>query len=239
MERRPDFVRIRAAFAASLHFRDLAAADLDALAGIAKLRKLRDGEVVSRVGTPSSAVWIVVSGSMRLSSTSPEGDEFVYALLGPGGFYGIGSLLGGMETTVNASSAGRSALAIIEGRAFTALLDDRTWLWRHMVKVLHRRLMLAMAALRDISVAPLPQRIARRLLGQAIGGGSDFGGGQTIELRLTQDDLARMLATSRSRVNVALKELERRGLVRLGYRAVRLIDLAGLRELCANEVIAF
>ena len=67
-----------------------------------------------------------------------------------------------------------------------ALLDERRWLWRHVAKLLHRRLTLAMSVVRDISIAPLSQRIARRLLGQAMSGGSDIAGDKKIELRITQ-----------------------------------------------------
>jgi Mn-dependent DtxR family transcriptional regulator len=56
---------------------------------------------------------------------------------------------------------------------------------------------------------------------------------------MTQTDLARMLGTSRSRVNSQLRRLESEGLVRSGYRGITLLDLPRLRTLAGKDVKAF
>lgn len=239
MQRRPEFTRIRAALAHSVHFRELAPNDLDGLAQLGRVRHLRDGEAAVRAGQRQGEIWIVLSGCMRMSSVTPAGREFVYAMLGPGGFYGIGAVLSGVEATVDARAAGATSLIVIDGREFTALLDARPWLWRHVVKLLHRRLNLAMAVVRDISIAPLGQRIVRRLLWQAMSSGSDIASDLKIELRLTQTDLGRMLGASRSKVNGELKRLERDGLLQVGYRTIKLAECARLRDLAGPEAFAF
>jgi CRP-like cAMP-binding protein len=239
VEKRAEFTRVRAALASSIHFRDLARDDLDRLAELGRVRRLRDGESAGRAGERRREIWIVLSGSMRMSSVTTAGREFVYAMLGPGGFYGIGSVLSEVVTTVDAYAAGPTSLIVMDGLALAALLDRRPWLWRHVVKLLHRRLTLAMTVVRDISVAPLEQRIARRLLGQAMSGGSDVSGDLTIELRVTQSDLGRMLGASRSKVNGELKRLEQHGLLRIGYRTITLADCARLRRIAGPDVFAF
>jgi len=57
-------------------------------------------------------------------------------------------------------------------------------------------------------------------------------------VRMTQADLALMLAASRSRTNAALKQLESHGLVRAGYRGITILDLAGLHKLAGPGVYA-
>ena len=47
MHRRPEFSRIRAALARSFHFRDLSPEDLDRIAELGRLRRLRDGELAA------------------------------------------------------------------------------------------------------------------------------------------------------------------------------------------------
>lgn len=239
MQRRPEFIQIRAALARSTHFRELAPEDLDRLAELGRLRRLRDGEAAVRAGRRQREIWIVLSGCIRMSGTTARGEEYVYAMLGPGGFYGIGSLLSEIHTTVDARAAGATSLVVIDGRDFIALLDRQPRLWRHVIKLLHRRLTLAMSVIRDISVAPLEQRIARRLLGQAMSGGSEVSGDRAVELRVTQTDLGRMLGASRSKINTELKRLERDGLLRVGYRTITLADCGRLRQLAGTDVSAF
>lgn len=239
MRQRPEFARIRSLLEKSLHFRDLLPAELDGLAELGRLRQLRDGEVAGAAGRPHQELWIVLRGGLRLSTVTASGDEFVYAVLGPGSFYGLAHVIGSENAIVEARAFGPTELALIEGEPFLAMLDANPRLWRHVVRLLVHRLSLAMSVIRDFSVAPLDQRIARRLLGQAMGGGADIGGGAPVEMRVNQSDLSRMLGSSRSRVNAELKRLESQGLLRIGYRAITLTNLARLREIAGSDVFAF
>ncbi|HXI36697.1 MAG TPA: Crp/Fnr family transcriptional regulator [Burkholderiales bacterium] len=235
----PDFMRIRAALAASLHFRGLPAEDLDRLAALGRLRTLEDGELVLPAGSPQKDLWIVVEGCLRLSTVTRAGKEFLYAMIGPGNYFGLGSVLRGKSPPSDAHAAGRTTLAVLDGPALLALFDERPRLWRHMANLIYMRLTLAMVTLRDVNVAPLPQRIVRRLLGHAISTGQDVAASATVELRLTQGELGRMLATSRSRVNGALKTMEKSGLVKVGYRTITLADLPRMRELAGADLFSF
>jgi len=88
--------------------------------------------------------------------------------------------------------------------------------------------------LRDNTACALPERLVRRLLVllPAIEAAEPL-------LPMTQADLARMLGTSRSRVNAELRRLESEGLVRSGYRGVTLLDLPRLRTLAGKDLKAF
>jgi CRP-like cAMP-binding protein len=239
MAKSPPVARIRAALAASVHFRDLAAADLERLAALGRIVELASGESAGRAGTRRREIWVVLSGSVRMSSVTASGREFVYAVLGPGSFYGIGSLLSDTKTLVDARAAGATSLIVIRGADFLALLGERPWLWRHVAKLLHRRLTLAMTVASDLALAPLSQRIVRRLLSQAMSGGHDLRDGAPAELRLTQTDLARMLGISRSKVNAELKRLRRDGLVAVRYRNIVLKDCRRLCELAGPQLFPF
>jgi CRP-like cAMP-binding protein len=239
MGSRPEFTRIRGLLQKSLHFRDLQAAELDRLAELGRLRRLRDGEQVAVAGQPLNELWIVLQGGLRLSTVTERGEEFVYAVLGPGSFYGLGNVVGARNAITDARAFGATELAIIEGGALLAVLDGNPRLWRHVAGLLVRRLSLAMSVIRDMSVASLEQRVVRRLLGQAMGGGADITGTASIELRVNQSDLSRMLGSSRSRVNAELKRMEAQGLIAVGYRTVKLVNLARMREIAGPEVFAF
>ena len=239
MGQRPEFTRIRALLEKSLHFRDLMPAELAGLAELGRLRRLRDGEPASAEGRPLDELWIVLQGGLRLSTLTAGGDEFVYALLGPGSFYGLSHVITGRNTLADARAFGVTELAIIDGEPFLAMLDANQRLWRHFAGLVVRRLSLAMSVIRDFSVAPLEQRIARRLLGQAMGGGIDITGSAAIELRINQSDLGRMLGASRSRVNAELRRMESQDLLKIGYRTLSLVDLPRLHEIAGPEVFAF
>ena len=227
-------VAIRRTLEQSEHFRRLAARDLDRLAQLARLRRLHHDERVQSVGGYDGHLWIVLSGAVRISTRAAKGGEHVYAVLGPGNYFGLAAVIGKGVGTIEARAFGATQLAWIDGAALMRFLDDRPPLWRHFGALLSERLMIALMLLRDNTACALPERLVRRLLVllPAIEAAEPL-------LPMTQADLARMLGTSRSRVNAELRRLESEGLVRSGYRGVTLLDLPRLRTLAGKDLKAF
>ena len=239
MHRRPEFARIRTALGGSIHFRELPPEDLDRLAELGHVRRLKDGQAAPPDGGHGKHFFIILDGCIRMSSPMSSGREFVYALLGPGSFYGIGNVIRGIDARAQAQASGPTELAVMDGRALLVLLDAHPRLWRSIAVLLHRRLTHAMWAIRDNAVAPLRERLVRRLLALAAGSGGDLRGPLPIRLRLSQTDLGRMLGTSRSRINGLVKRLERDGLLQVGYRTITLANVPALYRLAGPEVFAF
>jgi CRP-like cAMP-binding protein len=237
MLRRREFGRIRSALAASSHFQSLDGPDLDRLAQLGRLQRLRHAERAARDGAYEDRFCVILSGAVRVSSQAPGAKEYVYAVLGAGSYFGLATAVRRATFTADARAFGATDLAVFPGPSLVELLDERPRLWKHVCALLSRRLRLALLALRDNSVAPLPERIARRLLGHALG--TDLRGLKQVEVRMTQADLALMLGASRSRINASLKNLERAGLVQAGYRGITNLDLPGLRRLAGPGIHAY
>jgi CRP-like cAMP-binding protein len=238
MQRRPESMRVRMCLAASAHFRALPAEDLDRIAALCRVSTLEDGRLLYHAHSKLDRFWIVLRGSLRIFSTD-ESDEFVYALLGPGSYFGLSYILSRKQLAVAAGAYGATEVAAVDGERFLELLDKSPRLWRHVGGLLADRLNLAMMVIRDISSAPLRKRVVRRLLGQALSGGRDLGAGARVELRITQSDLAAMLGTSRSKMNAELKHLEKERLIEIGYRTIALANFERLREIAGPDVVAF
>jgi len=236
MERRREFGRIRSTLAASSHFQALEGADLDRLAELGRLQRLRHAERAAPAGT-RDRFWLILSGAVRVSNETPDSKEYVYAVLGPGSYFGLATAVHDAPFTYDARAFGATDLAAFRGDSLAAMVEQRPQLWRHVSELLSRRLRLALLVLRDNSVAPLPERIARRLLGHALS--SDLRGARQVPVRMTQADLALMLGSSRSRTNAALKTLERSGLVHAGYRGITILDLPALKKLAGPGVTAY
>jgi len=236
MQKRREFARIRSALAASWHFRALESADLDRLAEVGRVQRLRHAERAVQDGT-RERLWIILNGAIRVSSEAPGSKEYVYAVLGAGSYFGLASAVQDAPFAADARAFGATDLAAFRGDSLAAMVEERPRLWRHVSGLLSRRLRLALLIMRDNSVAPLPQRIARRLLGHALS--TDLRGLKEVQVRMTQADLALMLGRSRSRTNAAIKALQRRGLIRAGYRGITILDLAGLRKLAGPGVTAY
>ena len=237
MQRRGEFDRIRLALARSAHFGGFPPVLLDRLAGLARLRHVRHGERLGGRDTMDQNLWIIVSGAVRISTRPHAGArECVHAVLADGSYFGLANAVGHGPFTFEARAFGPSDVAVVDGRQLAPLLEQYPRLWRYVSRMLSKRFKLALSVIEDNRLLPLPQRLARRLLAHAAS--SEHADVAQPTLRMTQQDLARMLDAGRSRTNTALKRIESEGLVRAGYRTMTLLDLPGLRRLAGGEIPA-
>ena len=236
--RQADHARIRTALARSAHFSALSPAVLDRVAQMCDLRHARNAERLERALSADERLWIVVDGAVRLSAR-PEatGREYVHAVLGPGSFFGLASAVGHGPFTIDARAFGETSVAVIDGIRLRDALNMYPRFWRYVSGMLSKRLRLALSLMEDNRLRPLPERVARRLLGHAMS--TELTDGAQPVLRMTQTDLARMVDVARSRLNPVLKRMEADGLLRAGYRNITLLDLARLRALAGAGVVAF
>jgi CRP-like cAMP-binding protein len=233
--RHGDSTRIRLALSRSAHFGRLAPEVLDRLASIARLRHARHGERLGSADARDDALWIIVSGAVRISTRPAEsGRDYVHAVLGPGSFFGLANAVRHGPYTLDARAFGATEVAVVDGARLTAGLEQYPRLWRRVSGLIAQRLKVAVDIIADNGALPLPQRLVRRLIGAATS--SELMEGAQPMVWMTQGDLARMLNAGRSKINLALKRLEAQGLLRTGYRTVTLRDLPALRALAGRKV---
>src|SRR5262245_21896806 len=103
---------IRHTLEQSEHFRDLAARDLDRLAELARLKRSRNQERIENMGGYDADLWIIVSGAVRISTKASDRAEHVYAVLGPGNYFGLAAVIGksGDMATLDARAFGTTEL---------------------------------------------------------------------------------------------------------------------------------
>jgi CRP-like cAMP-binding protein len=230
---RPEYARIRRGFASSAYFRALPAQSLDRLASAATLERFDRGGVVQGSGPVAGKFWLVLAGGMRVSWLTGQGLLVPVAMIGVGSFYSAGALVEGARYQTECTAERGTVAASIEAAALRVLEEADPAIRALVPKLILQRFQAVTALYADLVSAHLPQRLARRLMAQALATGDGEVG--DLELRTSQADLALMLGASRSRVNADLRKLERDEILRLGYRRVfvrdfkRLCTAAGAR----------
>ena len=201
----------------------------DALIGIAALRRLGAGEILFRRGDPPDGLYCVVEGTIRIGATSADGREALLAVLEPVNWFGEIGVFDRQPRTHDARADGNSTLLHMPQPALIALLDNAPALLHAVALLLTHKLRLTFTVLEETALLPAPVRVARRLLLMADGYG-DLRLGSRRVLRVPQEQLAQLLALSRQTVNQVLKDFQARGILKLAYGEIELLDFAGLRE---------
>jgi CRP-like cAMP-binding protein len=169
------------------------------------------GKVVFSQGQPSDAVMYIQKGSIKISVLSRSGKEAVVAMLGPGDFFGEGALTGQSIRIGTATAAASTTVLIIEKAAMLQLLrDEPTFSERFIAYILARNLRIE-ADLVDHLFNSSEKRLARALLLLARYG--DQGGVERRIPKISQETLAEMIGTTRSRVNFFMNRFRDLGFI--------------------------
>ena len=197
-----------------------------------RIRRFRRSETVFHVGDPGDALFVVMSGSIKITLPADTGDEAILATLRPGDFFGELALLDG---------APRSATAVaIEPTETFILARDR---FRELIAtepVMREALLATMAAevrrlthhVEELHFLDITGRLASRLARLADEPGAVVSQDGSVRLPgpLTQGDLAAMIGCTRQSVNKLLGMFTDDGLIRLERDRIVVLDLDGLHR---------
>ncbi len=169
------------------------------------------GESIFTQGDPADSVFYIRKGAVKLSVVSKQGREAVIAIVEPGDFFGEGCLAAqplrlSSATTVTAASV----LRLEKGRMVRLLRGRRAMSERFITHLLTRNMRIE-EDLVDHLFNPSERRLARALLLLARYGTPDDPV-RTVP-RVSQEVLAQMVGTTRSRVNFFMKKFERLGFI--------------------------
>lgn len=208
----------------------LAPATLALLLRTPRLRTYAAGALVMRRSERVEWLYIVVTGSLELSTTTAAGRRHVSSYLEPGQAFGLIPLLDDRGAIHDAVAHEPSRLLTVAASDFHAALQADPALQARMLSLLATRSRRLYASVAASSVQPLTMRLARLLLSLRAAYGTEPGAeGATIGLRVSQESLAEMLGVPRQRLNAELKAMARAGIVRMGYSRIVVLDEAGLR----------
>ncbi|BAS26961.1 Crp/Fnr family transcriptional regulator [Limnochorda pilosa] len=187
---------------------------------------LEAGAFVFFQSDPGDALYLVESGRLRVFRTSPDGRDRTLAHLAAGDVLGEMALLDGLERSATVQAVEATRLWRLRRKAFLELLRTDPELSLNLIQILARRLREADHQLEEAAAGPVPERLLRVLrrlaLQEPVPTSTPPGTPQ--RLRVTQDELASMVATTRESVNRALGRLETRGLVLGRHRGGLLVD---------------
>jgi CRP-like cAMP-binding protein len=198
----------------------LSEADKQELASHMALRKFKQDEVIYHQGDPAAHWYVVFEGLVKVLLLDENGRELLISLHARGEFFG--------ELVMFEDKVPRdgTAVSVIPTSVFQigrdgslAVLKRNEEARRHMFERLSRNIRKLEGQVEDFAFLDVTSRLAKYLVEVARLGRS---------LPLTQDDLAAAVGSTRMTVNKLLADFERRGLINVERRDVRVLDETSL-----------
>jgi CRP/FNR family transcriptional regulator, cAMP and macrophage regulator len=198
----------------------LTEADLTALASYLRPLEFERGAPVFRSGERPEGVWIVRSGMMELA-TGTGRRKLVVQMLYPGTVDGVIQLILGMPFPYSARATETSRCLFLSSESFESLLREHPTVARRWLSSVAARVSRGQQRLMGLLGRSLTQQTTRLLLDEQHSG----------RVPLPQRTLAAMLGVQRPSLNKVLKDLEKKGLITLGYGQIQINDAKGLESM--------
>ena len=171
----------------------------------------RSGAVIYSQGDPCDSVLYIQKGGVKLRVNSHAGKEAIVAMLGPGDFFGEGALAGQPLRMATAVATSASAILVVEKQQMIRLLHEQHALSdRFLAHVLARNVRVE-ADLVDQLFNSSEKRLARTLLLLARYGKQEIP--HRVLPKISQEMLAEMVGTTRSRVNFFMNKFKKLGFI--------------------------
>ena len=211
------------------YFEGIDASQLEAVAPYFKELKYDKGVQFISEGSPSEALFFIISGLVKVYKTSSNGKEQVLHIAPPGDSLNDVSLFDGQPNAAGMVTLTPAVLYTIKKDDVFKLLRENPNIMLNVIKALASRIRRDAKLLEDISSSQVLGRLAKLFLGRY--GGEEL----TAGLNLTQKDLASLVGSSREMVNRSLKTIEDMGGIRLSRRKVFVLDKEILHKIAEGN----
>jgi CRP/FNR family transcriptional regulator, cyclic AMP receptor protein len=182
-------------------------------AGVArKVKEFKKAALVYSQGDAAKSVMYVQEGGVKLSVVNEVGKEAVVAILGPGDFFGEGCLAGQSVRMGTATAVTHSTVLVIEKSEMFKVLHEQHDLSDRFISFMLARNIRIEEDLVDQLFNSSEKRLARTLLLLARYGKEDQPHG--LLPKVSQETLAEMIGTTRSRVNVFMNKFRKLGFIK-------------------------
>jgi CRP/FNR family cyclic AMP-dependent transcriptional regulator len=182
-------------------------------AGVArKIREFTKNETIFSQGDPGTTVLYIQKGGVRLSVVNETGKEAVVAVLGPGDFLGEGCLAGQPLRIGTATAITATTMLVIEKKEMIRVLHSEHEFSDRFITFMLARNIRIEEDLVDQLFNSSEKRLARTLLLLARYGEEDSP--QKVLPKISQEMLAEMVGTTRSRVNFFMNKFRKLGLIK-------------------------
>lgn len=174
-------------------------------------------------------VYLLKQGRVRLYHLTADGQDVTTAVLSPGQLFGLGAFLGGDGTATHAEALEESYVCEAGAQDFLAMLARHPLLMARVVMVMAKQIFRLEQTIESMASQQVGQRLAGVLLEEVPRGyGAD--GGVLLPSH-SQEELAKLIGTTRESVSRTLGTWRTRGLIKMRGRRIVVLEADRLRRI--------
>ena len=189
-------------------------------------RRFAPKDTIFTPGDPDDQLYFLLSGVVRLYKIYGDYKEATTALLKDSGVFGKLSLVEGRWQDVFAEAVTETRVASIQKASLERVIKSDSAFALRLFSSLSERLRQSDEVIESL----LHREVSTRLATLLVNLGERFGEDNLIDVRLTHQDLANMIASTREAVSKVMSELQRDGVIETRNRRIAVLDRGALSK---------
>ena len=215
-------------------FSQLAPSELEPVAEKLRHRTFQKGQVIFHQDDPGDTLHFLGEGMVKISLVRADGRENDIMLLTPGDCFGEMSVLDGGTRSAKAIAMEPTETMTLSREEFLEFLNAHSRVAIEIVRLLVRRLRITDETIGDLVFLDVPTRVAKKVLELSLAYGNSRNSSGNLTVPIGQEELSRLVGSSRETVSRALSAYRRMGLLSTSHRRIIITDLDGLQKMAAD-----
>lgn len=211
-------------------FADLEEPELKKIEKLGLRKKYKKGNIVVLEKEMGAALFVIITGKVKIVRTDEDGREVILSIFGPGEFFGEMSLLDGLARSASVVALAKAELFMIHRRDFLKLVNEHPQVAISLLAELTTRLRKADTQIKSLSLKDASGRVANVILMLADDIGVFRKGKVEIDELPLQQDMANMAGTSRETVSRMLHQFVREGHLQMEGNKLTINDYEEFRK---------
>lgn len=203
------------------NLKDEALNDLDK---ITRMEEVKRRQPVYLPGDPANTVYLLKAGRVKISRVTEDGKEFTLAILEPGEVFGELEVLEGTPRDTVAEALEDISICVLQRKDFEEVLQKNPDLTIRLTKLIGFRLKKIESRIEDLVFRDVPTRLAHLLLSLSKEFGKQNEDGVRLSVKMTHQELANLIGSTRETVSATLNDFKRQGLIQQEHHAITIRD---------------
>lgn len=212
-------------------FSDLPDREMQRVEEVTRMESVKRRQFIFLPGDAASTIYLLKSGRVKLSRVNEEGKELTLAILEPGEVFGELEILEGMPRDTVAEALDDVSICVMQRADFEALLKKDPNTNIRLTKLIGLRLKKIESRIEDLVFKDVPARLAHLLIELSKEFGLQENGRTRLNVKISHQELANLIGSTRETVTATLGDFKRRGLIAFDGRRLVILREKELERL--------
>lgn len=212
-------------------FDGISPSEMQEMEKITRMEEVKKRQPLYLPGDPSSSVYFLKRGRVKIANTAPSGKEVTFDILEAGDIFGELDVLEDAPRSTSAETLDDALICVIPRKDFDQYLAMHPSVMYKLTKLIGLRLKKIQSRVEDLVFREVPARLAHLLseLGKTQGVAEKQG--IRLNVKLTHQEMANLIGCSRETVSTIMGQFRDDGLIQMDGRTITILKPSALSQL--------